>query len=45
MTKSLAPYPGAHLGLDIRFVVTSLAMGSAEHIYDTLYVQGARLGT
>ena len=25
------------LGLDIRFVVTSLATGSAEHIYDTLY--------
>ena len=25
------------LGLDIRFVVTSLKAGSAEHIYDTLY--------
>jgi hypothetical protein len=25
------------LGLDIRFVVTSLSDGSAEHIYDTLY--------
>jgi hypothetical protein len=25
------------LGLDIRFVVTSLSSGSAEHIYDTLY--------
>jgi len=25
------------LGLDIRFVVTSLKRGSAEHIYDTLY--------
>ena len=25
------------LGLDIRYVVTSLAKGSAEHIYDTLY--------
>ena len=25
------------LGLDIRFVVTSLEAGSAEHIYDTLY--------
>jgi hypothetical protein len=25
------------LGLDIRYVVTSLAAGSAEHIYDTLY--------
>jgi hypothetical protein len=25
------------LGLDIRFVVTSLATGSAEHIYDILY--------
>lgn len=25
------------LGLDIRFVVTSLANGSAEFIYDTLY--------
>jgi hypothetical protein len=28
------------LGMDIRYVVTSLAQGSAEHIYDTLY--GAR---
>ena len=27
----------ATLGLDIRFVVTSLKGGSAEHIYDTLY--------
>jgi hypothetical protein len=27
----------ATLGLDIRFVVTSLKRGSAEHIYDTLY--------
>src|SRR5262249_3218440 len=25
------------LGLDIRYVITSLAAGSAEHIYDTLY--------
>jgi hypothetical protein len=25
------------LGMDIRYVVTSLATGSAEHIYDTLY--------
>ncbi len=25
------------LGMDIRYVVTSLAEGSAEHIYDTLY--------
>jgi hypothetical protein len=25
------------LGMDIRYVVTSLANGSAEHIYDTLY--------
>jgi hypothetical protein len=25
------------LGLDIRFVVTSLAIGSAEHVYDILY--------
>lgn len=25
------------LGMDIRYVVTSLAKGSAEHIYDTLY--------
>ena len=25
------------LGLDIRFVVTSLKGGTAEHIYDTLY--------
>jgi hypothetical protein len=24
-------------GLDIRYVVTSLSAGSAEHIYDTLY--------
>jgi hypothetical protein len=25
------------LGMDIRYVVTSLTEGSAEHIYDTLY--------
>jgi len=25
------------LGLDIRYVVTNIATGSAEHIYDTLY--------
>jgi hypothetical protein len=25
------------LGLDIRYVVTNITMGSAEHIYDTLY--------
>jgi hypothetical protein len=25
------------MGMDIRYVVTSLAQGSAEHIYDTLY--------
>jgi hypothetical protein len=35
-----APVPASRpppLGLDIRYVVTSLAAGSAEHIYDTLY--------
>ena len=25
------------MGMDIRYVVTSLNAGSAEHIYDTLY--------
>ena len=29
--------PAYILGLDIRYVVTSLTAGSAEHIYDTLY--------
>src|SRR5512136_2927436 len=42
-----APNPGerrvcarieaTELGLDIRYVVTNIAAGSAEHIYDTLY--------
>jgi len=35
--RACARIEATTLGLDIRFVVTSLAMGSAEHIYDTLY--------
>ncbi len=30
------------MGMDIRYVVTSLADGSAEHIYDTLYCARGR---
>jgi len=30
------------LGMDIRYVVTSLSQGSAEHIYDTLYCARGR---
>ena len=30
------------LGLDIRFVVTSLDVGSAEWIYDSLYWRAAK---
>ena len=39
-TSSAAPAPGSRpprKGLDIRFVVTSIETGSAEHIYETLY--------
>jgi hypothetical protein len=35
--RTCARIEATTLGLDIRFVVTSLATGSAEHIYDTLY--------
>jgi hypothetical protein len=35
--RACARIEATTLGLDIRFVVTSLATGSAEHIYDTLY--------
>ena len=35
--RACARIEATTLGLDIRFVVTSLAKGSAEHIYDTLY--------
>jgi hypothetical protein len=35
--RTCARIEASTLGLDIRFVVTSLATGSAEHIYDTLY--------
>jgi hypothetical protein len=35
--RSCARIEATTLGLDVRFVVTSLATGSAEHIYDTLY--------
>lgn len=35
--RACARIEASTLGLDIRFVVTSLATGSAEHIYDTLY--------
>lgn len=35
--RVVARIEASHLGLDIRFVVTSLATGSAERIYDTLY--------
>lgn len=30
------------MGMDIRYVVTSLKAGSAEHIYDTLYCARGR---
>ena len=39
-TRSAAPALGSEpttKGLDIRFVVTSIETGSAEHIYETLY--------
>jgi Transposase DDE domain group 1 len=35
--RACARVEATTLGLDIRFVVTSLATGSAEHVYDTLY--------
>src|SRR5262249_17962368 len=35
--RACARIEAASLGLDIRYVVTRLAAGSAEHIYDTLY--------
>jgi hypothetical protein len=35
--RSCARIEATTLGLDIRYVVTSLAAGSAEHVYDTLY--------
>jgi hypothetical protein len=37
MRRVAARIEASTLGLDIRFVVTSLSDGSAEHIYDTLY--------
>ena len=35
--RACARIEATTLGLDIRYVVTNLAMGSAESIYDTLY--------
>ena len=35
--RVVARIEASTLGMDIRYVVTSLAAGSAEHIYDTLY--------
>jgi hypothetical protein len=35
--RVVARIEASTLGMDIRYVVTSLANGSAEHIYDTLY--------
>jgi hypothetical protein len=35
--RLVARIKATSLGLDIRFVVTSLKSGSTEHIYDTLY--------
>jgi Transposase DDE domain group 1 len=35
--RACARIAASSLGLDIRYVVTSLAAGSAEHVYDTLY--------
>ncbi len=35
--RVVARIEASTLGMDIRYVVTSLAEGSAEHIYDTLY--------
>lgn len=35
--RVVARIEASTMGLDIRFVVTSLKAGSAEHIYDTLY--------
>ena len=35
--RVVARIEASSLGLDIRFVVTSIEAGSAEHIYDTLY--------
>jgi hypothetical protein len=35
--RACARVEATKLGLDIRFVVTSLPNGSAEHVYDTLY--------
>jgi hypothetical protein len=35
--RACARIEATTLGLDIRFVVTSIPTGSAEHIYDTLY--------
>jgi hypothetical protein len=35
--RACARIEASTLGLDIRYVVTSLCAGSAEHIYDTLY--------
>jgi hypothetical protein len=40
--RACARVEATKLGLDIRFVVTSLPNGSAEHIYDTLYCAAAR---
>ncbi|QJU60428.1 IS1380 family transposase [Sphingomonas sp. AP4-R1] len=37
MRRVAARIEASALGLDIRFVVTSLSSASAEHIYDTLY--------
>jgi hypothetical protein len=34
--RACARIEATSLGLDTRYVVTSLAAGSAEHIYDTL---------
>lgn len=40
--RVVARIEASTLGMDIRYVVTSLAEGSAEHIYDTLYCARGR---
>jgi len=40
--RIVARIEASTLGMDIRYVVTSLAEGSAEHIYDTLYCARGR---
>lgn len=44
-TSRLRSHRGNHDGLDIRFVVTNLDKGSAEHIYDVIYCARGRAET